>query len=137
LSERAAATLKSSPSRSDAHSQPARASNPRLVVAIVSVCLAGAFAVLGLTLVTILTAFLAALVMLDRAVPITGVLRHDAERSFQRLVWQRRRSAVGLPSHTQGRLQLVSDELRSTAPRRDVGAQTIPLRSITGTVEAE
>jgi hypothetical protein len=114
-----------------------RASFPRLAVAIVSVCLAGAFAVLGLTQVTILPAFLAALVMLDRAVPSTGVPRHDAERSFQRLVWQRRRSAVGLPSHTQGRLQLLPDELRSTALRRDLGAQTIPLRSITGTVEAE
>jgi hypothetical protein len=113
------------------------ASIPRLAVAIVSVCLAGAFALLGLTLVTISAAFVAALLMLDRAVPSTGIPRHDAEHSFQRLVWQRRRSALGLPGDTHGRLPLLSDELRSTARRRDLGAQTIPLRSITGTVEAE
>ncbi len=114
-----------------------RATIPRLAVAIVAVCLAGAFALLGLTLVTISAAFAAALLMLDRAVPSTGVPRHDAEHSFQRLVWQRRRSAVGLPSHTRGRLELLSDELLSTARRRDLGTQRIPLRSITGTVEPE
>jgi hypothetical protein len=114
-----------------------RASIPRLAVAIVSVCLAGAFAVLGLTLVTISAAFVASLLMLDRAVPSTGVPRHDAEHSFQRQVWQRRRSALGLPSHRSGRLELLSDQLLSTARRSDLGTHTIPLRSITGTVEAD
>jgi hypothetical protein len=114
-----------------------RASILRLVVAIVSVCLAGAFVVLGVTLVTIGAAFVAVLVILDRAVPSSGVPRDDAEQSFQRLVGQRRRSAVGLPSHRQRPLELLSDELRSTARRRDLGIQSIPLSSITGTVEAE
>jgi hypothetical protein len=114
-----------------------QASIPRLAGAIVSVCLVGAFAVLGLTLVTVSAAFVASLVMLHRAVPSTGIPGHDAEASFQRLAWQRRRSAVRLPSHTGGRLQLLSDELLSTARRRDLGTQTILLRSITGTVEPE
>jgi hypothetical protein len=91
-----------------------------------------------LTVIVALAALIAALVMLDRAVPSTGILQPDAEGSFQRLIWQRRRAAVTRRRrHGRGRLELLPEPLLSSAIRRDLGARTISPDSIIGTIEAD
>src|SRR6202011_1910399 len=69
--------------------------------------------------------------------PMTGNERVDAQHSFQRLVWQRRRAAGRGHRHERGRLELLPSELHTSANRRHLGEQAIPLDSITGTVEPE
>jgi hypothetical protein len=116
---------------------PPRHSRARLAIAIVSLGVAAAVALLGFTLGTAVAGFAAFVLILDRAFPMTGNDRVDAQHSFQRLVWERRRAAVARRRHELARLELLSKELHTSANRRHLGVQTIPLDSITGTVEAE
>ena len=85
--------------------------------------------------------FIAALLLVDRAWPVTGVLFNDAQRAYARLARERRFAAIGRrlkrrPAD-EGQLPYLPDELEAGAPRRTFAAQTIALESIVGTTEPD
>ncbi|HYM58418.1 MAG TPA: hypothetical protein VES79_10710 [Solirubrobacteraceae bacterium] len=100
--------------------------------------LAGAAVIVGGSAGALL-AILILMVILDAAIPLPGATWHVADDRFRRLVRQRRR-ARGL-RRLRGlgpeRLDVLDDSVRwaSVAPRRALGIESIPIDSITGTVE--
>ena len=98
-------------------------------------CVSAAGAVLGAPLLALVAGFVAVVLLIDYAFPVTGFLRADSQHAFQRLVWQRRREA--LRRRTPGRLELLPSRLEETARRRRVGVRPIALDSVIGTVEPE
>lgn len=96
-------------------------------------------ALLGAPLLALVTAFVAAALVVDSLFPGTGLLRADSEHAFQRVVWQRRRAELfrRIRRQDDGHLELLPDELAGTASRRHLGVHPIALNSITGTVDPE
>lgn len=87
--------------------------------------------------------FVAILLVLDRAIGFTGWGMAEAERSFARLVSERRREELKrrfrrLPPESN-QLACLSEDVPpiATAGRRRLGVQPIALSSIVGTVEAD
>ncbi len=111
----------------------------RALVVLLFVALTAIAALLGPPLLALVAGFVAAALIIDYLFPVTGFLRPDAEHAFQRLVWRRRREALGkrIRRRDYAHLELLPDELAGTANRRHLGIQPIPLDSITGTVEPE
>jgi hypothetical protein len=89
--------------------------------------------------VGVLLAILASIVLLDCVVPMPGGTRSEADDHFRRLVRDRRHAALArrLRRLAPDRLDLLDDRegWAATASRRALGVQSIPLDSVTGTVE--
>ena len=87
----------------------------------------------------VLLAIMALLVLLDAAVPVPGDRWAQADERFRLLCRRRRRGARMRRLRNLGpeRLDVLDDRTgwAATAPRRAVGVESIPLDSITGTVE--
>jgi hypothetical protein len=101
----------------------------------------GAVAFVTDGIVGFLLGFIAALLLLDRAWPITGVLFDDAQHAYARLARERRLAAVGRrlkhrPAE-EGQLPYLPDELEAGAERRTLAVQAIALDSIVGTTEPD
>lgn len=112
---------------------------PSLLV-LALVCVTVGTALLGAPLLALVAGFAAVALAINYAFPFTGFLRVDARHAFQRLVWQRRREALGRRGpwrRDPDQLELLTAELEAAANRRYVGVQPIPLDSIIGTVEPE
>jgi hypothetical protein len=87
----------------------------------------------------VLLAVVAMLLVLDAVVPMPGATWSDADERFWRLVRARRRAARRrrLRGLEPERLDVLGEDgWASTAERRPLGVQTIPIESVTGTVEA-
>jgi hypothetical protein len=113
---------------------------PRVVLVVILASVAGATALLRAPLAALIAAFAAVALLIDWIFPVTGFLRVDSRHAFQRLVWQRRREALGQRirrRHEHNHLEVLAEQLARTAGRRDLGIQPIPLESIIGTVEPE
>jgi hypothetical protein len=114
-----------------------------LVVSVVAIAaigdVAGPSLASGVRYVAIVLAVLAAFMLVDRALGVTGFARSDAHHSFDALARRRRWTRVRrrLRGRSEARLELLRPELEETANRRDLGRQTIPLASIVGTTEAD
>jgi hypothetical protein len=85
--------------------------------------------------------FIAALLLIDRAWPVTGALFNDAQHAYAPLARERRFAAVGRrlkrrPAE-EGQLPHLPDDLEAGAQRRTFGLQTITLASIVGTTELD
>jgi hypothetical protein len=103
-------------------------------------CLSVGAALVGVSLLALLSGFLAAVLVIDFIVPVTGFRRIDSQHAFQRLVWQRRREAIGARRpwrREHRRLELLPTQLAQSARRRHLGIQPIPLDSIIGTIEPQ
>jgi hypothetical protein len=92
-------------------------------------------------IVGFLLGFTAALLLLDRALPVTGVLFGDAQRAYGRLARERRLAAIGRrlkrrPADAD-RLPCLSDEIETRAERRNLAVQPVALDSIVGTTEPD
>jgi hypothetical protein len=92
-------------------------------------------------IVGFLLGFTAALLLLDRALPVTGVLFGDAQRAYGRLARERRLAAIGRHVKRRppeaDRLPCLSDEIETRAERRTLGVGPILLDSIVGTTEPD
>ena len=101
----------------------------------------GAVALVSDGIVGFLLGFLAALLLLDRALPVTGVLFGDAQRAYGRLARQRRlggaRRRVRHRPVEEDQLPCLADEVETRAERRAFGVQPIALASIVGTTEPD
>jgi hypothetical protein len=84
-------------------------------------------------------AVLAAFMLVDRALWVTGFARSDAQRGVDALASRRRwaRLRRWLRGRNERRLALLAREVEEKANRRALGRQTIPLASIVGTTEAD
>ena len=84
-------------------------------------------------LVGVMLGILVAMLVLDAVLPMPGGTRTEADEAFRRLVRQRRRARRLAPEQ----LDLVDDAggWLATAEHRALGVRSIPLRSVTGTVE--
>ena len=92
-------------------------------------------------IVGFLLGFIAALLLVNRAWPITGVLFNDAQHAYARLAHERRWAAAGRrlkrrPAQ-EGQLPYLPDELEAGAERRTFAVQAIALDSIVGTTEPD
>jgi hypothetical protein len=88
-----------------------------------------------------LLGFIAALLLVDRVWPITGVLINDAQHAYARIARERRLVAAGgrlkrRPA-AEGQLPYLPDELEAGAERRTFAVQAIALDSIVGTTEPD
>ena len=88
-----------------------------------------------------LLGFIAALLLVDRVWPITGVLFNDAQHASARLARERRWAAAGRrlkrrPAQ-EGQLPCLPDELEAGAERRTFAVQAIALDAIVGTTEPD
>jgi hypothetical protein len=108
---------------------------PRAALVLLLACVSAAAAVLGAPLLALVVGFVAVVLLIDYAFPVTGFLRADSQHAFQRSVWQRRREA--LRKRTPGRLELLPTRLEETARRRHLGIRPIALDSVIGTLEPQ
>jgi hypothetical protein len=103
-----------------------------------AVALAAAAAVAGGT-GAVLLGLMAAMLLLDAVVPVPGVTRGEADARFRAIVRERRRRerVQRLRRRPADRLDVLDDGAgwASTAARRALGVQAIPIDSVTGTLE--
>ena len=64
------------------------------MIVLLLACVSAAAAVLGAPLLALVAGFVAVVLLIDYAFPVTGFLRADSQHAFQRLVWQRRRETL-------------------------------------------
>ena len=88
-----------------------------------------------------LLGFAAALVVIDRALPVSGMLFGDAQRAYGRLARERRRAGVRRRLRrrpaAEDWLLCLADEVETRADRRNLAVQPIDLDSIVGTTEPD
>jgi hypothetical protein len=103
-----------------------------------ALALAAAAAVVGGT-GAVLFALMALMLLLDAVMPMPGVTRPEADARFRAIVRRRRRAerARRLRGLAPERLDVLDDRngWASTAARRPLGVQVIPIDSVTGTLE--
>ena len=99
----------------------------------------GAFAAGGI--IGLLVGFVAVLLIVDRAWPITGLLLNDAQHAYARVARQRRLAALRRRlerrPREEGRLPCLAADVEAGAQRRTLAVQEIALDSIVGTTEAD
>jgi hypothetical protein len=92
-------------------------------------------------IVGFLLGFTAALLLLDRALPVAGVLFGDAQRAYGRLARERRlataRRRLKRRPALEDQLPCLSDEVETHSERRTLGVAPITLDSIVGTTEPD
>jgi hypothetical protein len=91
-------------------------------------------------IVGFLLGFVAALLIIDRLLPTTGVLHADAQRAYGRLARQRRVAEWGRRMRREpagGRLARLDAGFEESAERRNLGVQLVELGSIVGTTEED
>ncbi len=123
-----------------AHLSSLRDAAARWLLVLLLVCVAVGAALLHAQLPALVAGFVATALVVDYIFPVTGFLHIDSRHAFQRLVWQRRRKALGnwRPwRRDHGHLEVLAFELEARAGRHNLGLQTIAIDSIIGTVEAE
>jgi hypothetical protein len=109
---------------------------PMVALAAIAVGALAAGGILGF-----LVGFVAILLIVDRAWPITGLLLTDAQHAYTTVARQRRLAALRRRLERRprddGRLPCLAADVEAGAQRRTLAIQEIALDSIVGTTEAD